>query len=62
MKYIPNSIDTSDVIIPKEIESIIESISRNTHEVWAQGRISEGWVLGDIYDGENKKHPSLVPS
>lgn len=32
-KFIPNSIDTSDVRLPKELETLIEKMSKNVHEV-----------------------------
>lgn len=58
--YIPKPIDTSDVIIPKELNLLMEHIARNVHEVWAAGRIDEGWTYGHELNGELKKHPCLV--
>lgn len=60
-KYIPQPIDTSDVAVDKEIAEISERLAENTHEVWAKGRMDEGWVYGEKLDREKKVHPLLVP-
>jgi len=59
--YKPNPIDTSNVELPASLEVLIEKLAANTHEVWAIGRINEGWTYGAARDDENKKHPCLVP-
>ncbi len=60
-EYIPAPIDTSDVIVDGEILALAEVLAENTHEVWAQGRMSEGWVYGEKTDPERKTHCQLVP-
>ncbi len=60
-KYIPQPIDTSDVAVDKEIAEISERLAENTHEVWAKGRVDEGWVYGETLDRDKKVHPLLVP-
>ena len=59
--YIPAPIDTSDVNLPEEILDLAEKLAENTHEVWAQGRINDGWTYGEKRDDASKKHPCLVP-
>ena len=59
--YIPQPIDTKDVQLPKEIETLVEQMAKNVHEVWAQGRIEQGWTYGAERDDVNKKHPCLIP-
>ena len=59
-KYIPLPIDTSDVQLSKEILELVEQLARNVHDIWALGRIKEGWTYGPQRDDENKKHPCLV--
>ena len=34
---------------------------RNVHEVWAAGRIAEGWTYGEKKDNDLKTTPLLVP-
>lgn len=59
--YKPTPIDTSSVVLPQEILELTEKIAENVHDVWAQGRIAEGWVLGDTKDPDKKTTPLLVP-
>ncbi|MBO7651383.1 MAG: Ryanodine receptor Ryr [Bacteroidales bacterium] len=58
--YTPKPIDTSDVVISEELTLLMEQIARNVHEVWAAGRINEGWTYGPELNGALKKHPCLV--
>jgi len=59
--YIPNSKDTRDIKVPDDILALAEDLAKNTHEVWAAGRISDGWVYGEFRDDSKKTHPDLVP-
>ena len=59
--YTPKPIDTSDMILPEDLLSLTEEIASNVHDVWAVGRIAEGWTLGEKKDAEKKKTPLLVP-
>ena len=61
MNYTPNPIDTSRVILPKEILELTEQLSKNTHEIWAQQRLTDGWKYGATRDDRKKEHPDLVP-
>ncbi len=54
-------IDTKDIILPKELLALTEKIAENVHDVWAAGRIAEGWTYGNVKDTVNKKTPLLVP-
>ena len=60
-KYIPEPVNTDDVILSEELIKLTEKLAGNTHEVWAQGRIREGWTYGEARDDKNKKTPCLVP-
>ena len=60
-KYVPNPVDTTDVKLPMELESLVEEMAKNVHEVWAQTRISQGWSFGGERNDATKKHPCLVP-
>lgn len=59
--YTPKPVDTSAVELTPDLLELTEKIAENVHEVWAQGRIKEGWTYGDIRDDENKTTPCLVP-
>ncbi len=59
--YTPHPIDTKDVVLSDEILDLTEKIAENVHEVWAAGRIAEGWTYGETRDDEKKTTPCLVP-
>ena len=59
--YTPRPIDTSDVELSEEICAVRELLARNTHEVWAAGRIKDGWTYGEVRDDAKRHHPCLVP-
>ena len=59
--YMPQSIDTSDVKLPEDFELLVEQISKNVHEVWAETRIKQGWTYGEQRNDELKTHPCLIP-
>ena len=59
--YCPKPIDTSEVKLPDEMLALTEKIAENVHDVWAKGRISEGWTYGEVKDPAQKTTPLLVP-
>ena len=59
--YTPKPIDTSGIKLPEELLALTEQIAANVHDVWACGRISEGWIYGEVKDPEKKTTPLLVP-
>ena len=58
--YIPQPIDTKDVVLPEELNNLVEAMAKNVHEVWAQTRIDQGWIWGEERNDELKHHPGLV--
>ena len=59
--YKPEPCDVSGVELSEELLRLTERIAENVHEVWAAGRLAEGWTLGAKRDDEKKKTPCLVP-
>ena len=59
--YKPNPIDTDHIILPEEIEILMERIAENVHETWAQARVREGWTYGEHRDDKEKTTPCLIP-
>ena len=59
--YKPEPIDTSDVILPGDLLELTEKIAENVHDIWAVGRINEGWRYGEKRNDELKTTPCLVP-
>ncbi len=59
--YQPKPEHTDGVILSAEIEALAEALARNTHEVWAAGRVREGWTYGPVRNDERRETPCLVP-
>lgn len=59
--YNPQPIDTRDIVVPMELVLLTDKIAKNTHDVWAVGRISQGWSWGPARNDVLKQHPCLVP-
>ena len=59
--YTPNPINTADIKLPQQLLELTEKIAENVHEIWALGRINDGWTYGETRDDEKKHHPCLVP-
>ena len=60
MNYTPQPIDTKAVELSPELNELTERLAENVHDVWAQGRMNDGWSYGPIRNDENKTHPCLV--
>lgn len=61
MTYQPEPIDTSEIILNKKHLKLTELLAKNTHELWSQQRIAEGWQYGEKRDDPKKEHPCLIP-
>lgn len=59
--YTPKPIHTDDIELTDDILELCELLSKNTHEVWSQNRIKDGWVWGAHRDDNMKHHPCLIP-
>jgi hypothetical protein len=59
--YQPEPLDTSGVTLTDDIRELTELLAKNTHEVWAKQRVSEGWSYGPQRDDAKKEHPGLIP-
>ena len=61
MTYHPQPIDTSEVIIETKYLQLIEQLAKNTHDIWAQQRLADGWQYGPQREDTLKQHPGLIP-
>ncbi len=59
--YNPNPINTKNIVLPEELLELTEKIAENVHEIWATGRIKDGWTYGEKRDDTKKETPCLVP-
>ncbi len=61
MPYIPSPLNSNTIQLSGDILELTELLSKNTHEVWAQQRIRDGWKYGPVRDDGKKEHPDLIP-
>lgn len=61
MTYEPKPIDTSGVVLSRDLAELTEMLAKNAHEIWAKQRIGDGWQYGPQRDDAKKHHPCLVP-
>lgn len=59
--YEPKPVDTSNIEITEDLIQLTELIAENVHDVWALGRMEEGWQYGEQKDESKKTTPCLVP-
>ena len=55
--YTPTPADTSNVQLSEELMQLTEEMARNVHDVWAAGRIAEGWSWGPERNDARKENP-----
>lgn len=60
-EYNPIPINTADVELPSELTGLVEKLAENSHDIWAEQRMREGWTHGVARDDAQKKHPCLIP-
>ena len=63
-EYKPKPVDTQSIQLPEELNSLVEEMSKNVHEVWAQTRIAQGWTYGEERNDASfqpmlNSHPSV---
>ena len=40
--YVPQPVDTDDVVLGNDLEELVELMAKNVHEVWDQTRMEQG--------------------
>jgi len=60
MTYHPKPIDVSKVKLPAGLNELTERLAENVHDLWAIGRMKDGWKHGPRRDDQAKTHPGLV--
>lgn len=45
--YTPSPLNTENITLPDNLTELTEAMARNVHEVWALGRVKEGWKYGE---------------
>lgn len=58
--YTPAPMDTEGIELPRGLDPLVESLAKNSHEVWAKRRQSEGWTYGPERNDSLKQSPDMV--
>ncbi|CAF2039726.1 unnamed protein product, partial [Rotaria magnacalcarata] len=59
--YKPQPLDLSSIVLLTKLEELIETLAENTHNIWAAGRIKDGFTYGISDNPRQKRSPHLVP-
>ena len=59
--YDPKPVNTDGIELTEDILGLCEQLAENTHDVWAEIRMKDGWVYGEERNDALKHHPCLVP-
>lgn len=52
---------TEHITLSWEMMMLVDLLAQNSHEVWADGYVKNGWTRGDHFDATEKRHSSLKP-
>ena len=59
--YTPFPINTTQVNITNELQTLIQKFSEHYHDSWASKRMDAGWTFGDAKNVDSKTHNRLKP-
>lgn len=59
--YEMKNFDLDNVVIPEELNELVDTMAENVHDQWSMTRHAQGWVYGPKRDDDKKHHPCLVP-
>ncbi|XP_050744260.1 ryanodine receptor isoform X15 [Drosophila biarmipes] len=60
-QYMPNPIDTNNVQLDNDLNSLVQKFSEHYHDAWASRRLEGSWTYGEIRSDNDRKHPRLKP-
>ncbi|XP_017464405.1 PREDICTED: ryanodine receptor [Rhagoletis zephyria] len=60
-QYDPQPIDTDQVQLNNDLETLVQKFSEHYHDAWASRRLESGWSYGEIRSDNDRKHPRLKP-
>ncbi|RXM31020.1 hypothetical protein EOD39_7372, partial [Acipenser ruthenus] len=58
--FTPTPVDTSQIVLPPQLDRIREKLAENIHELWVMNKIELGWTYGSVRDDNKRQHPCLV--
>ncbi|KAM6946397.1 ryanodine receptor 1-like [Aplochiton taeniatus] len=57
----PKPVETTNTIIPENLDGFINKYAEYTHDKWAFEKIQNNWTYGELLDENAKTHPMLRP-
>ncbi|XP_034105533.1 ryanodine receptor isoform X9 [Drosophila albomicans] len=60
-QYVPNPIDTNNVHLDNDLNSLVQKFSEHYHDAWASRRLEGAWTYGEVRSDSERKHPRLKP-
>ena len=61
MDYKPCPVNIDQIQLSDDLMNLTEAIAKQVHEIWAVGRIKDGWSYGKTRNDVLKTTPCLVP-
>ncbi|CAN0250954.1 unnamed protein product [Lampetra fluviatilis] len=58
--FTPVPVDTTQIVLPPNLERIRDKLAENIHELWATTKIEIGWTYATARDDNRRLHPCLV--
>ncbi|XP_051926912.1 ryanodine receptor 2 isoform X3 [Hippocampus zosterae] len=58
--FTPMPVNTTQIVLPFNLERIKEKLAENIHELWVMNKIEFGWTYGVVRDDTKRQHPCLV--
>ncbi|XP_037033206.1 ryanodine receptor isoform X4 [Bradysia coprophila] len=60
-QYNPQPINTSNITLDNDLNSIVQKFSEHYHDAWASRKMEAQWQFGDSWSDSSKTHPRLKP-
>lgn len=58
--FVPQPVNTDHIQCPAYVDSVRDKLAENIHELWAMGKIEQGWAWGEERDDYERLHPYLT--
>ena len=59
--YVPNPLNTNGILLSPAQAILSQYLAFNSHNVWVQSLIADGWTYAKDWDAKSKHHNLLVP-
>ena len=60
-EYVPHPINVDSIPLDEDLEEVLEAIAENSHDIWVEKMMKEGWTYGSERDEAGRHDPCIVP-